>query len=400
MPNTTPQDLFRGMPQLFRESAKAGMSVSAYMEKQDPSTNYPEHEKTDAFGRVLKHLGIRSRSNPSAGIWASTFDEFDQSDEHRAVGLEWCLRTWRAAKYGASANTRAITSQDELIGSALRPYEDGPLRNRNQFAPEVPLSTLIAVDTPITGTAYRSVFLDDTAFSNANYVRVAELSEIPMAQVKTAQEETRLHKHGRGIEWSYESMREQRLDKVALFIAELALRVEEQKVAYVVNMLINGDGNPGTAAQVVDSTTLDPASTTSLTLRAWLRFKKSFDSPYQARIVLGDEATITSFELMPIGTNEVPLASVGADSAIGTIAPISASEYRTGIRYGSVSGVAANTLLAFDDRFALERVSQIGSRVQESERFITRQSEVMVFTETEGFKLMTPKTNKVLSFVS
>jgi hypothetical protein len=393
----SPQDLANAMPTLFRRSAEAGMSVSAFMERENPSSDYPS-EKTDAFGRVLKYLGIRSRSIPSAGVWASTFDVFDKDETHRAIGLEWCLRQWRAAKYGMTANTRAVLSGDELVGSILRPHDDAAGIRQPLYAPQVPLSTFVATETAIQGTTYRAAYLDDSAFDGASYVRLTEAGEIPMASVQTAQEESRLHKHGRGIEWSYEAMREARLDKVALFIAELALRVEEQKVAHVVNLLINGDGNSGTAAEVIDSEDLDATATTSLTLKAYLRFKKRFRAPYRADIILGDEETITELELLPVGTNSMPLIAINDNSAIGALRPLSENQLGTGVGYGVVETVPDKHLLAIDSRFALERISQIGSRVQESERFITRQTEAMVFTEHEGWKVLSKGTNKLLDF--
>lgn len=395
----SPSELAKQMPEMHRRATQAGMSVSAYLEKQDPSDHEDnKNSKLDAFGRVMREVEIIPTSNPAAGIWASKIEDFIDDEESRAVFLEWTQRTYRRAKYGKSPNTRAIITTDELLNTPLRPYADQAGVQLDRFRPELPLSALVAVDTPITGTAYRSVYMDDTMFDDVNYARVNELAEIPMAALRTASEETRLHKYGRGIEWSYESVREQRLDKVALFIAELALKTEEEKTAYVVDLLVNGDGNAGTAADVVDSTDLDSASTTDLTLAAYLLFKKQFRSPYRPNVFLGNAMSVTALEMLPIGTTNIPYVTLPPNSAIGNLQPLADNNYGANIGYATVDSLPDSTLLAIDSRFALERVSQIGSRITESDKFITRQSNVVVFTETEGWKILSKHANKLLEF--
>jgi hypothetical protein len=53
-----PQELLKRMgPDIYRDAYRKGMSVSAWLEREDPSAEYKDN--LDAFGRLLKVADTR-----------------------------------------------------------------------------------------------------------------------------------------------------------------------------------------------------------------------------------------------------------------------------------------------------------------------------------------------------
>lgn len=406
---TSARDLLRDLPNVFMRAADAGLNVPTFLERQDPSTDHEDH--SDAFTRICREAALVTKSNPAAGLYATPLADLisgrhlDANGEEigkergRALLMIWTERRWREAKFNRSSSTRALfTSEEDPLGGVFAPYVDaGGLRTQpNQ--PGIPVNELVATDTGIQGTAYRTAYLDQPDLTELDYVRVPEGSEIPVAHLKLRSEAVRIHKYGRGIDWTYEVARNTRMDKLRIFVQQMALAVEAGKVATVVDTLINGDGNPNTAATAVSGATLDPAAGGVLTLRTYLGMKKLFKSPYQLTTLLAAGDEITDLELLPIGTTQVPLITVSGGVGIGTLVPIGADPTGNSLRYGTLdTGLAAGEYLLFDRNNAIERIYEIGATVSEADRFITSQVEVMTFTEVEGFAKMNADSTFLLT---
>ena len=106
---------------VYRAAYEKGMSLSAFLEQEDPSPEY--RDGTDAFQRVLQAADIRIKSLPEYGVQASEFGEFNRTEQTRALIPEWLLRTWREVQTGKPFSTRAMyTTADGAAGSWERPY--------------------------------------------------------------------------------------------------------------------------------------------------------------------------------------------------------------------------------------------------------------------------------------
>ena len=144
---------------VYRAAYEKGMSLSAYLEQEDPSPEY--RDGTDAFQRVLQAADIRIKSLPEYGVQASEFGEFSRTEATRALIPEWLLRTWREVQTGRPFSTRAMYSTaDGAAGSWERPYAEATsARTDQQVAPAIPLSELVAITTPINAAEYRAYYL-------------------------------------------------------------------------------------------------------------------------------------------------------------------------------------------------------------------------------------------------
>lgn len=383
-----PQELLRQMsPGMYREAYSNGMSLSAWLEKQDPSEEY--QDGLDAFGRLLKAADIRTRSLPEAGVWADTFEKFIENDQARMLVPEWLARQWRRVQSGRDVLTRSIyTAADILPGGSMSPWVDAGQARAAQIAPAIPLARLIAITTPIDGDSYRAFYLTDVT-EQVRMARVAETAELPRVKLTGGDHTIRLYKYGRAIEASYEALRRQRLDRIALHVARLAVQNETDKVATAIDVLVNGDGNAATAATSYNLTTLDSSTTANnLTWKAWLAFEMKFTNPYQVQVVLMQEDIALKLRLLNTGSANAPIPP----NKFTVINPDGGM-----VGLGWTADAPANSIVGVDTRFALERVIEIGADIQEVERWATRQVQVLTMSEVEGYAIFDARATKIVA---
>lgn len=397
-------------PRMVRDAYEHGMSLSAWMERLNPS-DPNDGDVRDAFGRVMTEANIYTRSIPGAGVYADIWeDAFDETPERRVLGLEWCRRQWLSVTNGGAVNTRpgagaraVQTSTEDVAGSAMRPYVDSARVVTDRFTPEIPVSALVAITTPIPGDTYRVIYLQDVDPKQKRKVRVVEATEIPRVTLKASQHIVQLFKYGRIIEASYEVLRRERLDRIALQIALMAIQAENDKVETIIDVIVNGDGNPNTAAVSYDLTDLDPDTTPmNTTLESWLSFRLNFKSPYRMTALLARKKGILKAMLINTGTANVPLVLIQKFIGLGDFMLMGnmASSLGDGVAYGNTDGAPADTWVGVDTRFAIERVTEIGSEITEVERFATRQTQAIVMTETEGYGKLDNNATKLANLAA
>lgn len=410
-------DVMRGITTAHHRALEAQTAISVQLELEQPSDliDRGEDDGLDAFGRLIHHAGIVTRSNPAAGVHATPIGRI-LNGEHvmpdgtkigreagRAIGMIWAERQWRRAKYGMSPNTRGLfTSDQDAIGEALRPYVDNNgFRELSDLSPTLPLSAIIAQETSIDGASFRSVYVDETAVGTFDYTRVTEAADIPTVDLRTHENTIRMHKRGRAINWSYEAARNIRLDKFGLIIAKMALDVEAGKAGSALATLFSGDVNPQTAPITDAMTDMDSSLTAGdpISLRAYLRFKKQFRGAFKMNTIIANIEDIVDLELTEIGLDSTPLvAASGSGSSIGGLTPLRDNTIGDDVAYADVEEgvIPAGAYLGFDRRFALERISQIGASISEADNFISNQTSLLTFTDVDGFGILYPAATRVL----
>jgi len=370
-------------------------TLSRALEEISPSQ---KGDQLDTFERLMLEAGIRTQSDATAGYWASNASAFTRNAGTKALLTEFVARNWRKVSYGMSQHRATFLSNDGVTGSWERPYSDAMgIRPSERIAPAIPLNELISMTTAIDSDTYRSYFLTYDAEALRKY-RVGETADIPIAKLTGGDTSIRLHKYGRGIQASYEDLRRMRVDKLAFYIQWMALQSEIDKVSAAMTVLINGDGNASTVPTTHNLTTLDAAATAgTLSLKGWLAFKFKFVNPYIVTTALMQEAVALQLALLNTGSANVPLATVPAgQGGLGTgLTPI--NQFADTVRYGWTSDAPALKIVAFDSRFALERVTEIGSEISEMERYITNQTQIMTMTEVEGFAVRDGAATKILN---
>jgi hypothetical protein len=349
----------------------------------------------DAFDRLMEQANITTRSDLRNGIVASRANEafLDNGVAGRFLLSEFFARQWRNVSYG---NRAVYLSSDATVGSWERPYaESQSIMWENVPTPPIPLAELVAVTTPVDQDIVRSAYLNYDAAELRMY-RVGETADIPLAKLTEREVTINLFKYGRGLLASYEQMRRMRVDRLAFHIQGMAIQSEIDKVSTVLDILINGDGNTDTAAQVLNMTTLNPDATAgTLDLKSWLAFEMEFGE--EASIMttaLMQKAVALQLRLLQMPTANVPIATVPLGAAINNLTPINTT--LNGIRFGWTSEAPALKVVAFDRRRAIERFVETGSSITEMERIISNQTEVIYMTEVEGYGVIDPDAAKIL----
>lgn len=388
--------------QMKIDATKHGMRLGAYMEVLNPSD---KSDGLDAYGRQLRAANIVVESNPRAGYWASDGSVFVDNVAGRLLYEEFFARNWQNVMYADRAETQQIQkralllSTDAIVGGWERPYADatGP-RWRNKIAPPIPLSELIAITTLITGSDYRTIFMDYDA-SAVRRFRVGESAIIPMTILTDRENTSRTRKYGRGIKATYEQMRRMKVDKIAWFIQWTALQAQIDKVAAVINVAINGDGNANTAATVYNMSALDPdAIANQLTLLAWLSFRMQFSEMYTMTTALAKLNTAQQVLMLNTGSANIPATQMSLGGIPNQVRLI--NNTGDGVALGFTNDAATNKILGLDASLAIEHVTEIGSTISEAERVITDQTQIMVMTEAEMFVIADPGAIKLLDLAA
>lgn len=371
-------------------------TLSRVLENISPSE---DGNKLDAFERLMQEAGIRTKSDPVAGYWASNAGDFAREPGTRALLTEFFARTWRKTTFASRQERAILLSGDSTVGSWDRPWADATSpRVDRRVEPAIPLSELVAVTTGINSDAYRSLYLTYDA-NQLRMFRVGESAEIPIATVNASEHTIRLKKYGRGLRASYEDLRRMRVDRLAWHIQMMAVQTEIDKVAAALTVLISGDGNANTAATEIEIATLDATATNDvLTLKAWLAFKMQFAQPYVMTTALMQSDVALQVALLNTGSANVPLISANLGNLGTGVTPI--NRFADNVRYGWTAEAPAGKIVGFDNRFALEYVTEIGSEISEMDRFITSQTHVMTMTEVNGFAILDSNATKVLDTVT
>jgi hypothetical protein len=399
------------------DAARNKVNLSVWLEEEDPTEAWvqrdPSH-RLDAFGRQVREQGIVTIDDPVTGQYSSPFDVFFKDQSARSLVLEWCARRSREVRYGRPINPRSVTptfnmaegpykgrnialSSDDGLGTIWRPYFDAAAERATRVQAPIPLSRLVGLTTPINGDAYRAAYMLDPAPEDVRKYRVGESAEIPIARIVEAEQFVRAYKYGRGFEVSYELLRRQRISKVAYWIARAALQEELDRVTQGVDTLVNGDGNAN-GATVYPLTSLHTGTPLgTLTLQAWLAFKSKFSNEYAMTVALMREADWIDIQMLTAGNNYTTLAMLGP--TFGGFTQINDSLSET-VALGKLDTVTVDTIIGIDTTGALEHFIEIGSNITESEQFITRQTQVVVMTTTEGFAVLDKKATRVLNLAA
>jgi len=102
--------------------------------------------------------------------------------------------------------------------------------------------------------------------------------------------------------------------------------------------------------------------------------------------------------MLDIGTANLLLAVNAGSINSSNLQPINRTAQN--VRYGWTSEAPSLKVVAFDRRFAVERVVEIGGNIQEIERFIKDQTELFTMTEVENYAVIDPNAAKILDIAA
>lgn len=379
---------------LYEEAYSHGLSVSAWLEYLDPSAEY--NDGLNAFERQLKIADIRTQSIPHEGVWAHKVERFFSSEK---PGTEWLLseyiaRQWRKVSMDPEFAARFYASNSPVSDVLYPAYIQNVVRQK-QIAPAIPLSALVAITTPIDSGVYQAFYLTDSQ-DERRMRRVAEGAEVPTAILTGSDHTIHVKKYGRRLEGSYETFRRMNIDRFALHLQLLAVQAESDKVATAIDVIVNGDGNSGTAATNSNLTALDgDAVAGTLTLKGFLAWGMLWNNPYTCTTTIAQSSDMLQLMLLNLGSSNTPFVSLQGRQGFGTLNPI--NPIYGSVDIGWTADAPANKLMGIDRRFGIEMVTEIGATLTETDKLVGQQLNEIVMTESIGFCIFDTNVNRTLT---
>lgn len=281
----------------YLEAESRGMTLSELLEtaEYDPSLS---GSPLDAFERQLALAGIRlGGKNPTL------VDQFYQ---------------------------KAPTLMPEFI---LREIKKG-----QSMRPE--LSSLLANSTTVNNNRYTPFHIDTSTTDKFSLRPIGEGSEIPQIHVTEQTHSINVPEYGLGLKASYKSLRYRTTAQFRVLLWYIGFKLQTDKIAFVVDCILNGDGNSNPAD------TVNAATSGTLTYDDLITLWAEFE-PFEMNTIIchiGKLKTILTLEEF-----KDPMAGYRFQGKGEMFSPLGAALVRC-------DEVPTDLVIGLDSRFAVEEV--------------------------------------------
>ena len=316
----------------------SGKSFTSVLEDLDPSENYKgtSLEGLDAYQRQLKRFNIKV-----SGRGCDKVEKFFSTPDSAILFPEFLSR---AIKQG-------LTACDVI--------------------PEI-----TAVNTIIDGIDYRAI-KSETATATQN--DATEGNALREVSVRTDSSLVSLKKYGRLFSSSYEALRFQNLDVVAVIFKKIGMDIANEQMLDAVSALVSS----GSSA----ATEVEPETPGTLTYTDLLTLWKNFN-PYRPNVMMASSTTIKEILSLPAMQDaEAGLAFHGTGNLVTPL----------GAKLVMVKGLEDGKIITIDSNFALQMI-QSGDVIVEYDKVIDKQLERATISVTAGFSRIFRDAVKVLNY--
>lgn len=312
---------------MYKDAFEAGITFSQYLEKTDPSGNYPD-SKLDAFERQLSARGLVIRGPKSVSL-----DQFYDPDN--------------------------LVLFPEFIDREVRA---GMVSGRVQCQ----VDDLIATTTEIDSGVYDAALIDMS--KDFHLKLVGEGTDFPLITVSTQKKPVSLRKHGIRLRETYEHRRRIKANLFAVVLRLIGQYMQKDMVEDALNVLINGNTGNSNAAFA--------HAVTALSYDNLIDFWAEFD-PYESGVIVVPKAGLTGI----LKLSEFKDAFVGFDfqRTGNLITPLGMNMKRHDTTQ------LTSKVLGVDKRNALEAVNERGSYLVEADKIISNQTNEIVISIVKGF---------------
>ena len=323
-----------------------GRSFTQTLESIDPSENYKgtELEGLDAYQRQLKRFGIRP-SGPNSSVVGKFFATTDGA----VLFPEYVSR---AVRYGMEEAS---------------------------FLPDI-----VAATTNIDSMDYRVMDLNMSS-SEAEMQIIDEGDELDTSDFTVSDRTIRLKKRGRMIETSYDVLRFQRLDIVAIALKRIGANLAQSLMADAIDVLINGDvESANNGAEIVG------LAGETYTYADLIDFWNEL-APYELNTILA--APDVTAQLLKMTELKDAAAGLNFHGTGKLITPFGANLIRTS--HITTEGM----MIGLDKNCALEMV-KVGDIETDYGKLVDHQLEQIAVTAITGFAKILPDASKILGPVT
>ena len=347
-------------------AAAEGVSLSAYLNSKYAETVAKFNGELDAFDIALLSKGIIVKDNMEFGIQSSSMMTFFTTDENRALFPEFIIR-----------QLRQISGMPSIIND------------------------LVASTRVITGDSARQVVLDlsNTPAGTKNkkalkYRRIGEGANIPVATLKLGETAIKIYKYGIGVKATYEVLRRTTIDMFRKQMELVSVQAQYDEVGAVIDVIINGDGNTN-AATVYNAKDLNSSAVAGvLDEKTLVKFLVK-QAPFNFDTIIVDEDIYTQICTILLDKNYT-----------NAINPKVAFEFPQGLLnnlrviYSEDLGLTSvgnyHQVIGIAKKYAIEKVVEAGSIINEVAKTVENQTQLAVMTENAGFSKIDSRASAIL----
>lgn len=323
----------------YLEAENRGMTLSELLEttEYDPSA---VDSPLDAFERQLALSGIRlGGKNPT------TVDQFYQRGA--ALMPEFVMREIKR-------------------GQAMRPE----------------LGSLIANSTSVANNRYTPFHIDTADGSGLSLRSIGEGADIPQIIVTEQNHTLKVPEYGLGLKASYKALRYRTTAQFRVLLWYIGFKLQTDKIAMIVDTIINGDGNDNSAETIDTSVsgTLDYDDLISL----WANF-----APFEMNAIVTHVNNLKT--ILTLDEFKDPMAGYRFQNNGELFSPLGASLVRC-------DNTPTDLVIGLDSRFAIEEVITQPLTV-EYDKIIEQRFEEAVVTESVAYAKVIKEASVVLDTV-
>jgi hypothetical protein len=324
---------------LYLEAEARGVTLSELLESEDFDPS-PQSCPLDAFERQLALAGIRM-----SGRTPTTVEQFYQ----KAPSLlpEFMLREIKR-------------------GQSMRPE----------------LSRLIANSTTAATNRYTPFFIDTSDTAKFSLRPIGEGAEIPQLVVTEQTHAVVVKDFGLALKASYKALRYRTTSQFRVLLWYIGFKMQTDKIAMIVDVLINGDGNSNPASVI------NTQSSGSLTYADLINLWATF-SPYEMNTLVCHINSLKT--ILTLNEFKDPLAGYRFQQTGDLFSPLGASLVRC-------DDVPTDYVIGLDNRFAVEEVITQPLTV-EYDKIIEQRLEEAVISESVTYAKVLKGASAILDTV-
>ena len=232
---------------------------------------------------------------------------------------------------------------------------------------------LVAGEVAIDSHIAEKIMMSDTS-ADRTLKFIGEGTDLPRTKITRSEGNITLYKYGRAVEASYESIRLQHLDVLAIFLQRIGMQIGIDQTDDCIETLISGDGTTGSA--VVDT---DAEVTGVLDYDELIRLSLAFPLGYRMTDGVLNDANLRT--VLNMAEFKDPLAGYNYQRS-GNLDLVMGARWHRWTSTGSAA-FSTDRIAAVDNRGALILYRE-GTILEEADRIIDKQVELRTLSEWTG----------------
>lgn len=245
------------------------------------------------------------------------------------------------------------------------------------------LDGIIASSSVVNSNRYTPFFINVSAVDSELSLRpIGDGAEIPSVTLSEQLHSINVPDYGVALKTSYKALRYRTAAQFKVLLWFLGFRLQSDKIALIVNTIINGDGNSNPA------TVINTAVTGTLAYSDLITFWNEF-YPFQMNTILAHKDKIKT--ILTMSEFKDPLAGFKFQATGELVSPLGSTLVRS-------DEVPTDLLLGIDKRFAIEEVIAQPLMI-EYDKIIDQKFEEAVISESVAYAKVISGASLVLDVV-